>query len=433
MAMVCAASQAASDGAPLWLRNTAISPDGNTIAFTFRGDIYTVPYTGGQATRLTTVDAYDSSPVWSPDGKQIAFSSNRNGSTDIFIVDANGGQPRRLTTHSGSETPLAFAGDKIIFTGNIMPSQKAINGYVFPQLYTVPVSGGRPELLLSLPAISLSVDNNGRILYTDKKGYEDKFRKHEQSSGTSDVWLVEGALSGKTVFRQLTHTPYHSVNPQWGGGNSFYYVSEADSTLNVYAASLDGTTPRQLTHFTKHPVRTLSVAQNGNMTFSQNGEIYTMTAGSEPVKLPVTIVADNGEQTEKPVAYTRTSRMALAPAGDEVLLWCAATSSPLPPTIPPRAASPPLPDRNAPSASAPTAASWSMTPNATAAGSSTRLKLARRTPRSLTPRLSPRRRSTPAKATLSSPSSAPTARRWLSCATAPRSVSSTCNQARQRW
>lgn len=320
MAMVCAASQAASDGAPLWLRNTAISPDGNTIAFTFRGDIYTVPYTGGQATRLTTVDAYDSSPVWSPDGKQIAFSSNRNGSTDIFIVDANGGQPRRLTTHSGSETPLAFAGDKIIFTGNIMPSQKAINGYVFPQLYTVPVSGGRPELLLSLPAISLSVDNNGRILYTDKKGYEDKFRKHEQSSGTSDVWLVEGALSGKPVFRQLTHTPYHSVNPQWGGGNSFYYVSEADSTLNVYAASLDGTTPRQLTHFTKHPVRTLSVAQNGNMAFSQNGEIYTMTAGSEPVKLPVTIVADNGEQTEKPVAYTRTSRMALAPAGDEVAL-----------------------------------------------------------------------------------------------------------------
>ena len=190
-----AAAMAAPQANPLWLRNTAISPDGQTIAFTYRGDIYTVPFAGGAATRITTDPAVDSRPVWSPDGRKIAFGSDRMGSTDIYIVDAAGGQPLRLTTHSGSEVPLAFADNgTVIFAGNIMPSPQAINGYVFNQLYTVPAAGGRPRLLLSLPSDALSVDAQGRILYTDKKGFEDKFRKHEQSSGTSDVWLVELSL-----------------------------------------------------------------------------------------------------------------------------------------------------------------------------------------------------------------------------------------------
>lgn len=315
-----AAAMAAPQANPLWLRNTAISPDGQTIAFTYRGDIYTVPFAGGAATRITTDPAVDSRPVWSPDGRKIAFGSDRMGSTDIYIVDAAGGQPLRLTTHSGSEVPLAFADNgTVIFAGNIMPSPQAINGYVFNQLYTVPAAGGRPRLLLSLPSDALSVDAQGRILYTDKKGFEDKFRKHEQSSGTSDVWLVEGALKGNPVFRQLTRTPYHSVNPQWGRGDSFYYVSEADSTLNVYATTLSGGQPRQLTHFKGNPVRSLTVAPDGRIAFSHNGEIWTMaSADSQPVRLDVRITADNPERSEQNVRRTSASNMAIAPSGKEV-------------------------------------------------------------------------------------------------------------------
>ena len=74
----------------------------------YKGDIYTVPVAGGRAMQITTNPAYDTAPVWSPDSKRIAFASDRMGSLDVYIVAKDGGEPRRLTTHSGSETPLAF-------------------------------------------------------------------------------------------------------------------------------------------------------------------------------------------------------------------------------------------------------------------------------------------------------------------------------------
>ena len=82
------AALTASAESPRWLRNTAISPDGSTIAFTYKGDIFTVPVAGGKASQLTSNEAYDTAPVWSPDGSKIIFSSNREGSFDIFSVAA---------------------------------------------------------------------------------------------------------------------------------------------------------------------------------------------------------------------------------------------------------------------------------------------------------------------------------------------------------
>ena len=76
---------------PLWMRYCAISPDGQTIAFCYKGDIYTVPANGGKATQLTTNAAHDTHPIWSPDSKKIAFASNRQGSMDIYIIDKEGG------------------------------------------------------------------------------------------------------------------------------------------------------------------------------------------------------------------------------------------------------------------------------------------------------------------------------------------------------
>ena len=86
LAAVCLAAFTSAQNAPLWLRHCAISPDGTTIAFTYKGDIYTVPVDGGRAMQLTTNPAHDTEPVWSPDGKRIAFASDRMGSMDVYIA-----------------------------------------------------------------------------------------------------------------------------------------------------------------------------------------------------------------------------------------------------------------------------------------------------------------------------------------------------------
>ena len=94
-----------SQNAPLWMRYPSISPDGSTIAFSYKGDIYKVSSSGGNALALTQNSAYDFKPVWSPDGKTIAFASDRYGNFDIYKISEKGGTPQRLTFYSGSEIP----------------------------------------------------------------------------------------------------------------------------------------------------------------------------------------------------------------------------------------------------------------------------------------------------------------------------------------
>ena len=91
IAAVCLAGFTFAQDAPLWMRHSVISPDGTTIAFTYKGDIYTVPVAGGRAMQITTNPAYDTAPVWSPDSKRIAFASDRMGSLDVYIVAKDGG------------------------------------------------------------------------------------------------------------------------------------------------------------------------------------------------------------------------------------------------------------------------------------------------------------------------------------------------------
>ena len=100
-----------------WLRYPSISPDGKEVAFSYKGDIYIISSEGGQARQLTSNKAYDYTPIWSPDGKTIAFASDRYGNFDVYTVSVEGGAPKRITTHSAKDTPWTFTpdGKKILF------------------------------------------------------------------------------------------------------------------------------------------------------------------------------------------------------------------------------------------------------------------------------------------------------------------------------
>ena len=106
--------------APLWLRYPAISPDGKSVLFEYKGDIWTVPASGGNAIPMTLSESYEFSPVWSHDGRSIAFASDRYGQPDVFVMPATGGEAKRLTFHSAPEFPSSFTADDkaVLFVSN---------------------------------------------------------------------------------------------------------------------------------------------------------------------------------------------------------------------------------------------------------------------------------------------------------------------------
>ena len=291
---LCFAGTIAAQEAPLWMRYCALSPDGTTIAFTYKGDIYTVPSTGGRATQITTNPAFDTTPVWSPDGKQIAFASDRMGSLDVFVVAKEGGVPQRLTTHSGSEKPVAYKDDKhILFTANIAPSAEdaGFPSGQFQQIYEVAATGGRPTMFSSMPMECIYINKEGIMLYQDKKGYEDYWRKHQVSPIARDIWSY---TPGKTpVYQKQTTFGGEDREPVWApDGKSFYYLSEEKGSFNIFQRTPGANTSKQITFHTKHPVRFLSMASEGKLCYGYNGEIYTLVPGGQPQKVNITILSD---------------------------------------------------------------------------------------------------------------------------------------------
>ncbi len=328
-AMMFAGAATAQDS-PLWLRRNDISPDGKQIVFNYKGNLYIVDAEGGKARQVTSNPAHDTDPIWTPDGKNIVFSSYREKGKDIYMVSAEGGIPKRITSHTANETPVAVMEDgTILFTANI---QQDVQYGDFPgsaQLYSISKNGGRPELITSLPVSNLSINKDGKMLYEDYKGYEDTFRKHHTSSVTRDVWLYEPATAGKFnvnaegKFTKLSDFIGEDRNPIFApDGNTFYFLSEKDGTINIYRSSLqDPKKQEQLTFYKGNPVRYISISDNGILSYSYDGELYTLKTGSQPKKVDITIITDQIEsQVQERTMSSGATDLAISPNGKEIAI-----------------------------------------------------------------------------------------------------------------
>ncbi|WP_288765391.1 S41 family peptidase [uncultured Porphyromonas sp.] len=315
-----ALSALAQSHEPRWVRQTALSPDGKEIAFTYMGDLYTVPVSGGLARQITSHPAYDQAPVWSKDGQKLAFASDREGNFNVYITSRIGGNATRVTLGSTRQIPVAFLDDEtILFDSYIRPAKEMglFPSGMFTQLYQQKISGSRPKMFSAITMIEPSIGADGRILYTDLKGYEDKFRKHHTSSVTRDIWLYNPT---DNKHQKLTTFKGEDRNALWlPGQREYLYTSEADGTLNIYKGSLEGKAPVQLTHFEKHPVRYMSMDGRGNVAFSWNGELYYMPLGGEPTKVALQVVADYSKPEVEYRTITRgATDYALSPNEKEV-------------------------------------------------------------------------------------------------------------------
>ncbi len=319
LALLICPSALATDS-PLWLRYPAISPDGKTVAFCYRGDIFLVPTEGGQARQLTTHAAYDYRPIWSPDSQSIAFASTRDGAMDVFIVPASGGTPKRLTHFTGVSLPNAFTPDgKHVLYNSIVTQDKDYGQFPYgQQVYSVSVDGDRPSQFLSFNALNICFDKTGtKYLYHNHKGYENEWRKHHKSSITRDIWLHD-TKSG--TFTNLTEKQVEDRHPNLSAdGQTVYFLSERFGSFNLCQMSLSKPSDiKPLTQFDKHPVRFLTRSDEDLLCFFYDGEIYTMKPDGTPQKLAVSIIADNQEPAiTKHRATDKASEIAVSPNGKE--------------------------------------------------------------------------------------------------------------------
>ncbi len=306
----------------LWLRHPSISPDGTKILFCYKGDIYLVPVTGGTARPLTISESYETSPVWSHDGKSIAFASDRYGNFDVFVMPSSGGEALRLTYNSENEIPSCFSADdkSVIFSAH---RQDLVTDVQFPvsmmgELYSVPVTSGKVQQILPTPAINAHLNSKGdKIIFQDIKGYENNWRKHHTSSVTRDIWIYD--LVDKKYTR-LTTFKGEDLEPVFAGNDKdYYYLSELSGNFNVEKSSISEPSKIEtLTHFTKNPVRFLSCSENNTLCFTYDGEIYVMLPGGEPQKVPVHIAEDGLGNINKTITVNGGFNEArLSPNGKE--------------------------------------------------------------------------------------------------------------------
>jgi tricorn protease len=314
-----------SQNTPMWMRYPAISPDGKTIVFSYKGDLYKVASAGGDASPLTLHEAHDFMPVWSRDGKSIAFASDRYGNFDVFIMPSGGGEAKRITYHSANDYPYDFTpdGKSVLFgTGrnDIYTSARFPIRNIFTKLYKAPVEGGRSVMYLSAGSEFAHFNNKGdQLIFQDRKGFEDPWRKHHTSSVTRDIWLYDVK---KDEYQQVSGFEGENREPVFSADDkSIYYLSEKNgSTQNIYKAPVGSKSAEtQVTKFTKNPVRHLTRSNDNLLCFTYDGSIYTLKENESPKKVAININTDGRTNTEKIIPInTGVTQTTLSPNGKEI-------------------------------------------------------------------------------------------------------------------
>ncbi len=292
-------------------RHPAPSPDGALIAFSWQGDIWIVARSGGPARRLTVHPADEFHPIWSRDGKTLAFSSSRFGSADVFVMPADGGTPpRRLSFADAADQPLDFTpdGKAVLFASRRDESPRRS-----PAFYTVSVEGGSPALAQdALGLVARYSPAGDRLAFV--RGGTKPYRRGYRGSASRDLWLRENDNS----YRKLTAFDGDDDAPSWVDEQTLLYLSTREGRKKLFLLDLVSGESRRVAGWEDSAVRFPRASADGRIAaFEYQDAIYTMELpDGNPEKLEIETPADwLRSQIDRKIDSSGADSLAIRPDG----------------------------------------------------------------------------------------------------------------------
>ncbi len=307
-----------------------LSPDGKQICFSYKGSLYTVSSAGGSATRLTIHDGFDGRPRWSPDGKWIAFTSNRSGNQDIYLIPSEGGPPRQVTFFERGNILADWApdGQKLLFYSARETEAFLYDAYVSPNaqtnLFTIDLHTLAVHRLTydtdALTDGSFSPD--GKLLAYRRSG-QPTWRPWYRGSEAAKI-VVKDLATGSLKF-PLSGDNSQQFFPLFSGNSKSLFVTTlrgTSNTPNIWRVPLDGGEAKPVTKYQTDAVRSAQIARNGSLlTYLYNGDICTVKPdGSDAKRVNIVVRSDERVNRQQKQTLTGGAVTMVSPDGKQIAL-----------------------------------------------------------------------------------------------------------------
>ncbi len=261
---------------------------GDKIVFTYGGDLWLVPSTGGTATHLTSHPSGEGFAKFSPGGETIGFSASYDGNFDIYTIPTEGGNPNRLTYHSFGDLIVDWhpSGEKILFRS--ARESKTNPGPRYRRLFTIDKDGGYPEALPLFEGELTSYSPDGKKVAYNRMSREFRTWKRYRGGMAQDIWLYD---LEKNEVEKLTEFKGTDAFPMWYK-NSIYFISDREHTMNIYCLDLGTRKIRKVTSHKKFDVKWPSLGGDA-IVYENGGYLYVLDLVTEKTrKLEIFIPAE---------------------------------------------------------------------------------------------------------------------------------------------